>query len=149
MPPKNRIPIRNISYKEITTKLFAYLYLIRYICIVKLTIMRELIFSEEFWTFYHERSDVVQRKFDYVISIVREVKVVSTKFVKRLQKTDLYEMRVSFGSNEYRTILFAVNHENIIESTKIILLNAFMKKSESDYKRQIEKGLTILKKYTL
>lgn len=42
---------------------------------------------------------------------------VSTKFVKHLENTDLYEMRVSVGNNEYRTILFAVDKSNIIEST--------------------------------
>ena len=53
-------------------------------------------------------------------------------------------MRVSVGSNEYRTILFAVDHDNIIESTRIILLNGFLKKSSKDYKKQIEIARTIL-----
>ncbi len=111
--------------------------------------MRELIFSEEFEEFYYKQQDKVQRKFDYVLSIVREVEVISTKFVKHLENTDLYEMRISVGPNEYRTILLGIDHDNIIESTRILLLNAFMKKSTNDYKRQIEKALKILERYTL
>lgn len=45
-------------------------------------------------------------------------------------------MRVSIGSNEYRTILFATDNPNFIEATQIILLNGFLKKSEKDYKKQ-------------
>ena len=43
-------------------------------------------------------------------------------------------MRVSVGNNEYRTVLFAVDNENIILSTRIYVLNAFKKKSKQDYK---------------
>jgi hypothetical protein len=57
-------------------------------------------------------------------------------------------MRVSVGTNEYRTILFSINHPNIIEATEIIVLNGFLKKSNNDYKKQIkkaEKHIKILK----
>ena len=70
---------------------------------------------------------------------------VQTKFVKHLENTDLYEMRVSVGNNEYRTILFAVDKSNIIESTKIVLLNGFLKKSTKEYRKQIELAQSILK----
>ena len=43
------------------------------------------------------------------------------KFVKHLEKTDLYEMRVSVGTNEYRTVLFAIDQENVIEAKNVIL----------------------------
>ncbi len=54
-------------------------------------------------------------------------------------------MRVSVGNNEYRTILFAVDKPNIIESTKIVLLNGFLKKSTKEYRKQIELAQSILK----
>ena len=53
-------------------------------------------------------------------------------------------MRVSVGTNEYRTMIFAVNHKNIIQATEIILLNGFLKKSTKDYRKQIEKAIKIL-----
>ena len=58
----------------------------------------------------------------------------------------MYEMKVSVGNNEYRTILFAVDKSNIIESTKIVLLNGFLKKSTKEYRKQIELAQSILKK---
>lgn len=74
---------------------------------------------------------------------------IPTKFIKHLQNTDLYEMRVSVGTNEYRTVLFAIDNKNVIQSTQIILLNAFLKKSNKDYKKQIEKANKILNDLTL
>ncbi len=69
---------------------------------------------------------------------------VSTKFVKHLENTDLYEMRVSIGINEYRTVLFAIDHDNFIEAKKVILLNGFLKKDNKDYRKQIDIALSIL-----
>lgn len=74
---------------------------------------------------------------------------VPTKFVKHLQNTDLYEMRVSIGTNEYRTVLFAMDNSNFIEATKIILLNGFLKKSEKDYRKQIDIARKILDNLTV
>ncbi len=111
--------------------------------------IRELYFSDEFWEFYHLQQDKVRHKFDYVISMIRNEKVIATKFVKHLKGTDLYEMRVSVGTNEYRTILFAVNTDNIILSTKILVLNAFLKKSSKDYDKEIKKAIKILGEFIL
>jgi hypothetical protein len=51
---------------------------------------------------------------------------------------------VSVGTNEYRTVLFAVNHKNIIQATEIVFLNGFLKKSTKDYDKQIKKAVKIL-----
>lgn len=100
--------------------------------------------TPQFEAFYDSLPAKVQTKFKYVIDIVTTIYDVSTKFVKHLQDTDLYEMRVSVGSNEYRTILFAIDNANVIEATKIILLNGFLKKSSKDYRKQIEIAQSIL-----
>ena len=100
--------------------------------------------TPQFETFYKSLPSKVQTKFNYVIDVVTTIYNVSTKFIKHLQYTDLYEMRVSVGSNEYRTILFAVDNVNVIEATKIILLNGFLKKSNKDYRKQIEIAQSIL-----
>lgn len=62
--------------------------------------------TPQFEAFYNSLPTKVQTKFKYVIDVVTTIYDVSTKFVKHLQDSDLYEMRVSVGSNEYRTILF-------------------------------------------
>lgn len=86
----------------------------------------------------------VRNKFEYVFEVVQSVYNILTKFIKHLEKSDLYEMRVSIGSNEYRTILFAIDHDNVIEARKIVLLNGFLKKSSKDYRKQIDIAKTIL-----
>lgn len=100
--------------------------------------------TPQFEAFYKSLPTKVQTKFKYVIDVVTTIYDVSTKFVKHLQESDLYEMRVSVGSNEYRTILFAIDKANIIEATQIILLNGFLKKSNKDYRKQIDIALSIL-----
>ena len=106
--------------------------------------IREVYKTLQFEVFYNSLPAKVQIKFQYVIDVVTTIYDVSTKFVKHLQDTDLYEMRVSVGSNEYRTILFAIDKANVIEATKIILLNGFLKKSNKDYRKQIEIAQSIL-----
>jgi hypothetical protein len=58
-------------------------------------------------------------------------------------------MRVSVGTNEYRTILFAIDKANFIEATHILLLNGFLKKDTKDYRKQIEIANAILNKLEL
>lgn len=84
--------------------------------------------TPQFEEFYNTLPIKVQAKFEYVIDVVTSIHDVSTKFVKHLQSSDLYELRVSVGTNEYRTILFAMDKSNFIEATSIILLNGFLKK---------------------
>lgn len=111
--------------------------------------VRQIIPTPEFDDFYFNQPERVQKKFDYVINVMATVYNVSTKFVKHLKSSDLYEMRVSIGSNEYRTILFATDNPNFIEATQIILLNGFLKKSEKDYKKQIDIAQKIIDRLRL
>ena len=118
------------------------MYLIDYICGIdnENGIRRKLYFSDEFLDFYNQQQERVKVKFDYVIGIVRTEDVVTTRFVKHLVDTGLYETRVSVGSNEYRTVLFAIDNENVILARRILVLNAFLRKSEKDYRKQVEKA---------
>ena len=105
--------------------------------------MRTMIRSAEFDEFYNSLPANVQNKVKYAMNVIAEIKVVNTKLVKKLIDTDFYELRISVG-NEYRVILFTIDHENFIEAEKILLLNGFMKKSTKDYKKEIEKAEQIL-----
>ena len=105
--------------------------------------MRTMIRSAEFDEFYNSLPANVQNKVKYAMNVIAEIKVVNTKLVKKLIDTDFYELRISVG-NEYRVILFTIDHENFIESEQILLLNGFMKKSTKDYKKEIEKAEQIL-----
>lgn len=105
--------------------------------------------TPEFEAFYISLPVKTRAKFDYVINVIATIYNVPSKFVKHLENTDLYEMRVSVGTNEYRTVLFALNSDNVIEATSIILLNAFLKKDNKDYRKQVEKAVSILNKLDL
>lgn len=131
-----------------------FMYLISYICQMKATDkkdsgIRELYFSDEFTEFYEKLQDKVKAKFEHTMDIIRTEYVLNTKFVKQLENTDLYEMRVSVNFNEYRTILFAVDNDNIILSKRILLLNGFLKKSTKDYSKQIKVAKQILEDFEL
>ena len=128
--------------------------LISYICGMETTSkkdsdIRELYFSEEFLEFYNTLEDRIKTKFEHTMDIIRTEYILSTKFVKHLDGTDLYEMRVSVSTNEYRTILFAVDDDDIILSKRILLLNGFLKKSTKDYSRQIKIAKRILEDFEL
>ena len=105
--------------------------------------MRTIIRTPEFDTFYQSLPASVQNKVKHALNVMAEIKVVNTKLVKKLVDTDFYELRISVG-NEYRVILFTIDHENFIEAEQIILLNGFMKKSTKDYKTEIKNAQKIL-----
>ncbi|MDR2950132.1 MAG: type II toxin-antitoxin system RelE/ParE family toxin [Prevotella sp.] len=106
--------------------------------------MRELLHTDDFDAFYYSLDERTTIKHDEALSYLETVYVLSNKFVKKIVNTNLYEMRVSVGTNEYRTIIFASDHENVIQATTIILLNGFLKKSSKDYDKQIKKAIKIL-----
>lgn len=115
----------------------------------KTTDIRTIFRTEEFEEFYNNLNTRVKDKFEYTFGLVQTVYALPVKYVKHLEGTELYEMRVSVGSNEYRTVLFAIDNSNVILSTKIILLNGFLKKSTKDYDKQIAKAVRILKDLAL
>lgn len=90
----------------------------------------------------------VKEKYDNVLNIVRTQKVVNNKFVKHLENTDFYEFRISISTDEHRTILFAIDNDNFIESKTVILLNSFLKKNTKQYKSEIKIAEKIIKRYT-
>ena len=102
--------------------------------------------SPAFEAFYNSLNLRVKKKVDYIFEYLRTEKNVSTKFVKHLTNTDFYEMRISVD-NEYRVILFTIDHDNFLEANEIILLNGFIKKSTTDYERQIQLALKIMEEF--
>lgn len=73
---------------------------------------------------------------------------MNKEFVKHLENTDFYELRISISTDEYRTILFAIDNDNFIESNTVILLNSFLKKNTKQYKSEIKTAEKIIKRYT-
>lgn len=110
-------------------------------------LIRNIIFSDEFEEYYASMNEQLKKKYDYALQIVKSQYLVSSKIVKSLENTDFYELRVSISSNEYRTILLAVDHDNFIQSKNVLLLNSFLKKDTKQYKAEIKKAENIVKRY--
>ena len=106
--------------------------------------IREILKSNEFDLYFNSLDKRIQTKYDYAILIMGTQKVVSTKFVKKILNTEFYEVLVSIGTNEYRTLLIATDSPNFMEAKRVVLLNSFLKKDSKQYKREIEKARTIL-----
>ena len=109
--------------------------------------IRETIHSEEYDEYYAGLDEKTKAKYDYLGMIRKTQYVVNKKFVKNLEDTELYEARVSVGSNEYRTIIFAIETSSFMESKRVLFLNSFLKKSTKQYRGEIEIARRILKKY--
>ena len=74
------------------------------------------------------------------------MKVVNSNFLKKLQSTQFYELIIKAG-NEYRIVIFAINHLNFAECTKAVCLVGFQKKGTKDYKKAIKQAEKILEEY--
>ena len=111
--------------------------------------IRKVVLSDEFSNYYNSLNNRIQDKYSYAMHLIKTLKVVSTKFVKKIQNTEFYEVRISIGTNEYRTLFIATDKENFVEATTIILLNSFLEKDSKQFKREIEKARTILIKEEL
>jgi hypothetical protein len=109
-------------------------------------IKRIVTLSDDFSQYYSTLDERTKSKYDESIKVLEEVYVLNRKLVKNLVSTteNLYELRVSVGFNEHRSILFSADHANIIQATKIVVLNGFLKKSTKDYDKQIKKAINIL-----
>ena len=105
--------------------------------------MRRVIRSHEFDAFFERLPSEVQEKMLYALTVISDIKVVSTKLVKKLVGTEFYELRISM-KNEYRVILLAVDSDSFIESGQVLLLNGFVKKSTKDYRKEVDKARRIL-----
>ena len=108
--------------------------------------IRKIIHTDEFDEYYNLLDKRTATKYDEAILYLETIYVLSKKFVKKLEDAEarIFEMRVSVGTNEYRTILFAIDHDNIIQATNVILLNSFLKKDSKEYKKQIKIAINIL-----
>ncbi len=108
--------------------------------------MREISITPECLDFIDNQNERVSIKFFQLIEVIGEVKIVHSNFVKKLKNTQFYELRIKAG-NEIRVIMFAIDHLNFAECTKVVCLYGFQKKSTKDYKKSIKQSEKILSDY--
>jgi phage-related protein len=95
---------------------------------------RKIVFFEShFIDFYNEQSFNTQRKIEYVFSLLRVIDVIPLKFFKSITNASgLFEIRVKTGEKNIR--IFCV----FTDSKEILLLNAFIKKSQKLPAKELE-----------
>jgi hypothetical protein len=108
--------------------------------------MRDIDITENCLEFIDAQGKRVSDKFFQLIEIIGEVKIVHTNFVKKLKNSKFHELRIKAG-NEYRVLIFAIDHLNFIECTKAVCVNGFIKKSNKDYIKAIKEAEKILQEY--
>ena len=100
------------------------------------------VYENYFWEFYNSQNRKVQDKIEWIIGLVRTMRVVPERFLKHLAGTKgLFEMRVKVGSNIYRIFCF------FDEGSLVILLNGFQKKSDKTPRQEIERAERLKQKY--
>ena len=119
--------------------------LIYYICGMGIEKIRKVIYTDEFMDYYWSLDAKLREKYSYIVNIIETQKVVNEKFVKKLVGTPYYEARVSFGSNEHRSVIFTIDKESFVECTRLLFVMGFLKKSTKDYKKEIGKADRIIK----
>ena len=108
--------------------------------------MREIDITQECLSFIDDQNERVSIKFFYLLEVLGELKVINPNFIKKLQSTQFYELRIKAG-NEFRVVIFAIDHLNFSECTKAVCLYGFQKKSTKDYKKAIKQSEKILEDY--
>lgn len=99
-------------------------------------------FENHFKDFYFKQSQVVRKKIDWTLLILRNTRIVPEKFLKHLTNTNgLWEVRISAGNGIFRIFCFFEN------GNLIILLGGFQKKTQKTPKNEIEKAERLKKEY--
>ena len=100
------------------------------------------VYGNEFWDFYYGQRPEVQDKIDWVIGLVRSLRMVPEKFFKHLEGTEgLFEIRIKVGSDIFRIFCF------FDEGNLVILINGFKKKTDKTPKNEIEKAERLKQRY--
>jgi hypothetical protein len=108
--------------------------------------MREIDITEKCLEFIDSQGKRVSDKFFQLIEIIAEVRIVNVNFVKKITNSRFYELRIKAG-NEYRVLIFAIDHLNFSECTKAVCLNGFIKRSNKDYVKAIKDAEKVLEDY--
>ena len=104
--------------------------------------IREIIYyGDLFWDFYKKQSQKVKKKINWTIGLLKYLEVIPEKYLKHIEETDLYEIRVSFGNNIFRIFCF------FDKGRIVIILNGFQKKTQKTPKTEIERALKLKKEY--
>ncbi|MBS1545065.1 MAG: type II toxin-antitoxin system RelE/ParE family toxin [Bacteroidetes bacterium] len=105
-------------------------------------LVREVIvYGDDFWEFYNKQQQKVKLKINWTIGLVKDLRMVPEQYLKHIEGTDLYEIRIILGSNIFRIFCF------FDKGRLVVLLNGFQKKTQKTPKNEIERALTLKRQY--
>jgi len=100
------------------------------------------VYGNYFWDFYNAQIPKVQDRIDWVIGLVRSLRIVPKKYFDHMTGTDgLFEIRIQVGNNIYRVFCF------FDEGNLVILLSGFQKKTQKTPKKEIKKAERLKQEY--
>lgn len=99
-----------------------------------------LYYKSYFIDFFTSLNEGSQRKFGYILDMLKTGERISAKFVKYIRE-GIYEMRAKNEGNIYRAF-FIFDEGNII-----ILFNGFQKKTQKTPESEIKKAIKIKDEY--
>jgi len=104
--------------------------------------IREVIFyGDYFWDFYKMQSPKVKKKINWTIGLLQFLEIIPEKYLKHIEGTDLYEIRVSFGNNIFRIFCF------FDKDLLVIILNGFQKKTQKTPRNEIDRAVKLKQYY--
>jgi phage-related protein len=100
------------------------------------------LYKTYFKDFYVAQADDVRKKINYVLKLVESLPIIPERFFRAIEGTDgLYEIRVEVNGNIYRIFCCMDN------GSLVVLFNSFQKKTQKTPKKEIDKGVAIMKQY--
>lgn len=100
------------------------------------------LYKTYFKDFYVAQTDDVRKKINYVLKLVESLPIIPERFFRTIEGTDgLYEIRVEVNGNIYRIFCCMDN------GSLVVLFNSFQKKTQKTPKKEIDKGVAIMKQY--
>lgn len=101
-----------------------------------------IVYGNHFWDFYNAQTKKVQAKIDWIIGLVRTLRIIPETYFKHLSGTDgLYEMRIKLAGDVYR-VFCCFDKGNLV-----ILFNGFQKKTDKTPRQEIERAEKLKQKY--
>ena len=91
--------------------------------------------------FLDSLDDKTGAKIIAVLKWIEDQDIIPAKFFKKLKSTNIYEVRIKYGSNIYRILCF------FYKNSIIVLTNGFLKKSQKTPKNEIEKAEKYMQDY--
>ena len=107
-------------------------------------IRQVIAYEDHFINFLRKQDKKVQDKIYKIIEAIEILERIPSNYLKHVEGTNgLFEARIKLATNIWRVFCF------FDEGRLVILLNGFTKKTQKTPLNEIEKALSLMKKYNL